>query len=138
MNLPYGTNIQQWIVDQMNFIEIKLWFPWCCRIIDVESALKDLPANRNAELIIKINDLHCKWNDGVYLLRSNDGKLSIYRSSSEPEVKMTIEGLTSLVYGTLSIEEIEFRGWLQTKNLLAKELLKQWFPTLPIYSAFGY
>ncbi len=138
MNIPFGTNIQQWIIDQMEFIEIKLCFPWCARIIDVEPALASLPAEGEAELTFQLSDNHCDWNNGTYTLKADSGKLLIDKNAANSDVKLTIEGLSALVYGTLSLDEIEFKGWAKISDLEAKKTFMQWFPPLPIYSAFGY
>jgi len=138
MNLPFGTSIQPWIVDQMVFIEMKVWFPWVCRVVDVEAALDGLPAVGTAELTFELSDEHCDWNNGIYTLKADKSKLSIHRSMNNPDVKMVIEGISALVYGTLPVEEIEYKGWLEFFDKQAKQILQRWFPPMPVYSAFGY
>ena len=72
------------------------------------------------------------------MLKADSGKLLINKNAANPDVKLTIEGLSALVYGTLSLNEIEYKGWLKITDLTIKKTLKQWFPPIPIYSAFGY
>jgi hypothetical protein len=95
-------------------------------------------------VIIKISDPNCVWNNDIFRLAAEGEKLKISREPDlEPQISATIQGISALVYGTLSLIEIEQRKWLEFLNPteLSKEqrsLLENWFPVLPIYNTFRF
>jgi len=138
MLLPYGTNFQHWFEDLKDWIEIKVWHPWMVRVIDIKEALSGLPATKKGELVITHNDPQCEWNTGTYLLKSNGAHLQIQSRKQATKTILTIHGLSALVYGTHSLEEIEYAQWLKGANKQIRELLQNWFPPLPLYSPYTF
>ncbi|MFW5799796.1 MAG: sterol carrier protein domain-containing protein, partial [Spirochaetota bacterium] len=119
---------------------IKMWSnTWMVRIIELEKAISGLPSNNIAgEINIEIEDSVCEWNNGNYRIWSEGEELKITKSETEADIKADIKALNSLVYGTLSAEEIVHRNLLQTENKNNIQLLSQWFPTKPIYIQYDY
>jgi predicted acetyltransferase len=140
------SNIHTLFRDAPHPIEAKVSNqPWMVRAIDVESALKDLPAPMNGKLAIAVTDPLCHWNRGVFVLQSHGSKLTVTkRDEIQPDLCAAIEGVSSLVYGTLPIEELFHKQWLaiptasiHTCNSLS-HLLSQWFPIAPIFNPFKF
>ncbi len=138
MLLPYGANFQQWFTDSMTKYEVSMYLPWMVRVIDVKDAVSNLPSSGNAEITIQVSDPHCSWNNGLFTIQSKDGHLKVREGSGTPDAKMTIEGISSLVYGTLPVEELKFKGWLELSDEETGKTLQQWFPSLPIFNAFFF
>lgn len=138
MQLPFGVNFQQWFTDSMAKYEMSMFLPWMVRVIDVKNALTDLPSSGTAEITIQVSDPNCKWNNGLFTIQSKDNRLKVRKGSGTPNVKMTIEGISALVYGTLPVEELEFKGWLELSDKKTGITLQQWFPVIPIHNAFHY
>jgi predicted acetyltransferase len=123
--------------------------PWMVRVVDVENAIKDLPTNNmEGEVAIAISDPLCQWNQGIFTLKSQADKLSITRTeTAQPDFGTTIEGITSLVYGTLPLEELFYKRWLtvgsdrseliHTSTHQAK-ILAHWFPVTPMFNPFKF
>ncbi|MFX1563326.1 MAG: enhanced intracellular survival protein Eis [Promethearchaeota archaeon] len=138
MQLPFGINFQHWFTDSMNKFEISMYLPWMVRVIDVKNAIMDIPSSGTAEISIQVSDPYCKWNNDLFTIQSKDGRLKVHKGSGNPDAKMTIEGISALVYGTLSVEELEFKGWLELSDTKTGIKLQQWFPVIPIHNAFHY
>jgi predicted acetyltransferase len=145
LDLPFGTNFHQWFGDVMEPYEINMIMPpYMVRVVNVESAIAGLPATKSGEIIIKISDSNCVWNNDIFRLAAEGEKLKISREPDlEPQISATIQGISALVYGTLSLIEIEQRKWLEFLNPteLSKEqrsLLENWFPVLPMYNTFRF
>ena len=80
----------------------------------------------NGTIHIQIADADCKWNNGTWRFASQDGQLSVTRSAN-PACKLSIQGLTGLVYGVYRPEELPLRGWGEIdKN--SQAILESMFP----------
>ncbi|MFX1491096.1 MAG: enhanced intracellular survival protein Eis [Promethearchaeota archaeon] len=135
---PYGIDFQHWFMDLKDWIEIKVWHPWMVRIIDIKEALNGLPAPREGELTLKITDPQCGWNNGIYLLQSVSGILNVTTTKRVPRIETTTHGISALVYGTHSLEAIEYARWIKGLNKQIREILKEWFPQLSLYNPYTY
>ncbi len=108
------------------------------RIIDVGPALNEISVKTkgNEEMMkkslsIKVTDPLCQWNNGVWELHIQDGKLYVTPSEQNiAENEFTIEGLTALLYGTMSLEEIQYYGWASKIAPESLSTLKAWFPQM--------
>lgn len=150
MQIPFGTNFHQWFRDASQPYEATFSHsPWMIRVVDVEAAIAELPASKLELFTVAISDQFCKWNNGIFTIQNEDDKLRAFRHQSQlatqPEMKATIEGISALVYGTISVEEIEYRQWLEfsggvTEGRKAniKAALQEWFPVLPIYNSISF
>jgi predicted acetyltransferase len=86
------------------------------RIVDVEESFSGLEIDSEGEVTIRITDEILTENEGVYSFKVKDGKLSVVRVEKEPSVTLTIEGATSLLYGTLDEEHMRHLGWLEGED----------------------
>lgn len=59
---------------------------------------------------VRIFDPLCKWNEGIWRFESHEGKLRISRAS-KADCELTIQGLTALIAGIHSPQDIPLRGW---------------------------
>ena len=138
MILPYGTDFQHWFEDLRDWIEIKVWHPWMIRVIDAKEALSNLPAANDGELTIALTDPQCGWNNETYLLEARNGSLSVSTTKRAAKLETTIHGLSALVYGTHSIDALEYSGWIKGLNTASRNLLQNWFPQLPLYNPYNF
>ena len=95
------------------------------RIINVEESFNGLLAKQEGETLIDVTDANCKWNNGIYKFKENNGVLNVKKVDETCSASLTIEGLTSLLYGTLNQDQMKRLGWLTGE--LPSELV-QWFP----------
>ncbi len=135
---PYGIDFQHWFMDLKDWIEIKVWHPWMVRIIDVKEALTGLPVPSERELTLKLTDAQCGWNNSTYLLQSESGTLNVTTTKRVPQIETTIHGISALVYGTHSLEALEYARWIKGLTNQMREILKEWFPQLPLYNPYTY
>jgi len=125
---PHEDNIESWI-DGFIKTEIHQHFINMVRIVNVKQTLQDLPVKFEGSLTIEVNDPFCDWNNGLLTLKVNDNKiLPIFSPDETMKVKISIEGLTALVYGLMSVEEVEYFNWLKNATTEDITLLKEWFP----------
>jgi len=139
IRLPYGTAFQQWLQDVSRPLQIETFhLPWMVRVMDVAGALAGLPAEAAGDVAVEVVDEHCDWNTGVYLLRSDGGRLAVEKIGAEPAVRMDVRALSALAYGTLPTAELERRGWLAGGEAAALELLDRWFPGRYVFNTIDF
>ncbi len=69
------------------------------------------------EVCLKVEDEYCPWNEGVFTLRSVNGKLEI-EEGGKAEACVSISGLSALVYGTHSPEDFVYLGYGDVNPIL--------------------
>ncbi len=139
--IPRGTNVYQWTMNAMKSFEAIMYHnTWMVRVIDIEKAISDLSAGDNyGEFIIEITDSQCEWNNGIFKVWSSDSrKLKIERVQDNPTVKADIKGITALIYGSLPVEEIEHRKWINIQDKKSRDTIEKWFYPIPIYVSHDY
>lgn len=139
MQIPFGTNFHTWLRDSMTPFETKIYYrPMMVRVIDVEQAIANLPAAIAGEIYFTLHDQQCDWNTGTYQLIANQGKLTATRTTNQSALTMTIQGLTSLGYGILPLEEIQHRQWISGLDETVIEYISSWFPVTPVYNPYYF
>jgi predicted acetyltransferase len=101
------------------------------RIVDVKQTLTNFPiGSANGKIPIKIIDNQCNWNQRLYLFEGTNGSLTIKEIETEPKqiVKLTIEGLSALVYGLLPARDLPAFQWISQQTTELMKLLQNWFP----------
>jgi predicted acetyltransferase len=140
LDLPYGINFHQWFGDVMGSYDVNIHTPpYMGRVIDIEETVNGLPSQKDGVINIQIYDPNCNWNSGIFTLESENHILNIKRNPHvKPDFKCTIAGISALVYGTLSLSELEYRNWLEVINEAVRSLLESWFPPLPLYNTWKF
>jgi predicted acetyltransferase len=95
------------------------------RIVSVERVLSGLNVKQNGAATIEVHDPLLKSNSGSYAISASDGKLDVSRTKKKADVSMTTEGLTALLYGTLSPEQAQNLGWISGR---VPQVLTDWLP----------
>jgi predicted acetyltransferase len=132
IHAPFEPYVDHWFKDSRLKIERKT--NWMVRIVDVMKAFENLPGAGEDVITLELSDPDCPWNNGLFSLQSEKGKLHLTKSSGHPVVKTSIQALSSLLYGTLPLEELEFQGKLSINEEWARHILQRWFPPLPLYN----
>lgn len=134
--VPSAERFEQWFPDA--WWEMQLWESWMVRVVDVERTLQDLPGQPSGSLVVQVTDDSCDWNTGTYRLKAEGGRLQVKRGGTNPRTRLSIQGLSALVYGTLALEEVEHKGWATVEVPEDRQLLQQWLPTRPFFNAYGF
>ena len=80
---------------------------------------------------IKITDEQLNENNQTFELFAEKGKILVNSlGNKKPDVEMTIEGLTALVYGFLTANDLEVFNWIKNANEKNIALLNSFFPLL--------
>jgi predicted acetyltransferase len=140
LDLPHGVNFHQWFGDVMGSYEVNINIPpYMVRVIDIEGAVNNLPTKRDGIIHIQIDDPNCSWNTGIFTLESQNYILNIKRNPHvNPDLKCRIEGISALIYGTLSLPELEYRNWLEIINEEGRSLIESWFSTSFLYNTWKF
>jgi len=77
------------------------------RVLDVAriGGMQVGPGKFTAQIV----DPYCPWNEGTWIFESC-GELAV-KPGSQPDCKLTIQGLSALVYGVNDPAELAYRGW---------------------------
>ncbi|AFY73782.1 putative acetyltransferase [Synechococcus sp. PCC 7502] len=140
LDVPFGTNFQQWFGDVMSGYEITIKTPpYMVRVIDLVAAIHNLPVHDHGAINIQIDDSPQDWHSHVFSIEAVNYLLNVKPSSLvKPEFKFTIQGISALVYGTMSLAELEYRNWLEVVNHDKRSLLESWFPPLALYNTWKF
>jgi len=79
----------------------------------------------------RIIDPLCPWNEGCWCFESNDGKLSVSKTT-KADCELTIQGLTALINGTHDPRDIPLRYWGNPDAGL-QAILRNMFPRMSPY-----
>jgi predicted acetyltransferase len=125
--LPPSEHPETWWPDmKISVTSIK---PPLGRIINV-SRLSGLHAGSGG-FTARIHDEYCPWNEGTYQFTSIDGRLRISESSN-PDCELSIQALTSLIYGTHEPATFALRDWGDPSTEL-QIVMRDMFPALQPY-----
>lgn len=106
------------------------------RIVDLEKLLVSLsyPADYAAELILQVEDNLAEWNNDLFKLSLNEGRMAVTRISAvTPEVSCQIGPLSQLVFGALSVRQLVYLGKI---TVLASDKLAVLEKLFPVCSNF--
>jgi hypothetical protein len=102
------------------------------RVIQVTS-LNGMPFEEGS-ISIQIDDSDCQWNNGVWNFSSTGGHLEV-KNHTVPDCRMSVQGLTGLIYGVYAPEEINLRGWGEIDEQSGQILQKMFPPAIPFLHA---
>ncbi|HBB27749.1 MAG TPA: hypothetical protein DC000_00585 [Clostridiales bacterium] len=140
MRIPFGTNFYTWLSDSSRPFEIKMNNKsWMVRIIDAIDAINDIPVNKNGKVFLDLYDEYCQWNNGSYMLKTVSNKLVMTKCNNIiPQFRIVIRGLTALLYGVYSVEELKFKKWVNLIDTDVEKILNDWFPRQFINNPYYY
>lgn len=78
-------------------------------------------------VVVALQDEQCDWNNGTFRLTGYDGTLNIERTDDVPQVSLTIEALSGLVYGVIDPADFVYRGWGNPSTVI-QATLRRMFP----------
>lgn len=105
--LPPGARPETWLAD-LKLTFQQLYIPPMGRVLDLEQigGVELGPGQFSA----RIQDPFCPWNEGTWTFSSREGTLEVARGT-EAQFTLTIQGLTTLLYGTHEVADFPIRGW---------------------------
>ncbi|MHA2171006.1 MAG: GNAT family N-acetyltransferase [Candidatus Kariarchaeaceae archaeon] len=98
------------------------------RIIDV-SGLSGMNVG-SGDLSLEIIDTNCSWNNAEWNFSSNNGILGIDKTTRS-DGKLTIQGLSALVYGVANPADFQFLGWGNPNRDVQRRMLELFPRQLP-------
>ena len=142
MAIPPNINFHSWLSDSTESYDANMsHLPIMVRVMDVAEVLSAIRVRSIApqsSLTFAVIDEICPWVGGTFILTENDGVLSAQRVDESTTLTMTIDGLTALVYGTLSVSEIIYRGWVTGASETEIGLMEEWFPEQSVFNLLGF
>ncbi|MGY5853172.1 MAG: sterol carrier protein domain-containing protein, partial [Candidatus Thorarchaeota archaeon] len=71
------------------------------RVIDFEPYCRSIgiPADATENVVVKLEDDQCEWNNGVYKLIPSSGSLEVERCEAKPDVRLNAFGLSQIISG---------------------------------------
>ena len=135
MPVPFGVNFHTWFQDPTAPYEIFIdYVAMMCRVIDPIRAIEHLPAAQNGRFNFNYQDAYCPWVDGTYELIGENGRLHLQKTAQSTANWLNLKGLSALIFGTLPVEEIIFRGWSNRLEVHEINLLDRWLPTELVFN----
>ncbi len=107
--------------------EVLTLYPYLMlRVVDAEQVLAAFPYPQDKSLTfrLKLTDNLAQWNNGIFAVTIDKGKAATTRlSHSAWDMAMDIGALSLLLSGSVSCQELLWRGLLTVQN---EQLLQQW------------
>ncbi|MEM7132945.1 MAG: GNAT family N-acetyltransferase [Chloroflexota bacterium] len=141
-----SVNFHSWLSDSSKSYEVKMsHIPLMVRVMDVVQVLSGVQVTSvgsGQQFKFSVEDGSCPWVGGTFALTELGGVLAAQRIEGKAThgiiPTMTIEGITALVYGTLPVREIVYRGWIREANEEQTILLEGWFPAQPLFNLLDF
>jgi predicted acetyltransferase len=79
------------------------------RLVDVAAGLEALayPEDVAGEVVLRVADDQCEWNDDTYRLAVSDGAATCERADADPDVSLGVGALSRLAVGSHSLDRLE-------------------------------
>lgn len=142
LSISPGVNFHSWLSDSAKSYDVKMsHIPLMVRVMDVERVLSGIRVREFSSaqrIVVNVADPLCPWVGGTFALKEAEGILNAKRTDEKSNIEMSIEGLTALAYGTLSVSEISYRGWLTNASDDDLHILESWFPEQSIFNLLGF
>ena len=120
-------------------VDIKSNNIWMARVVDVKKTLQGMPTCGEDKIAFKVVDPIIKANNTTFQISAKDKKIVVEETKDKTGVlELTIEGLTALVFGALSAEELDSFGWLKDASTADKEILDNFFPRKVAFLSEGF
>jgi predicted acetyltransferase len=103
---PLTLSIMHWDVD------VKLKPLFMGRIVDLTAAFAglDAPDSVRGEAVISVTDSHCDWNNGSFKLVVEGGRITVNRTTGNPDVVTDIQILTQAYWGRPGLAALRDAG----------------------------
>lgn len=100
------------------------------RVVDVKGALEALrPAPElRGQAVLCISDPQCDWNDGVWRVTLEAGRVTVERTNAEPGVTLDIQALSQAFWGQPSLAQLRSAGRLAVTEEAQSFLLSALLP----------
>ncbi len=119
-------NIETWGLNLRAKITTRDWVPSPMgRVVNI-SKLNKLPVKNNLEINISIHDDYAPWNNGIWKFKDDNGELYV-SPTTDAECKLSIHGLSALIYGTHDPSDFKYLGWGNVSENIAIKL-RSMFP----------
>jgi predicted acetyltransferase len=122
---------ETWFRDLQATVRTDVEHAWpgpMARVVDV-AGLGGIGAGEG-EVAVEIHDALCPWNDGVFTFRGEGGRLAV-TPGGESTSRITIQGLSALVFTGADPASFPFRGWGHADPATADALRAIFPPAVP-------
>lgn len=130
--LPSSSQPQTWFSD-LRYKLGEYWISPMGRVLDIEK-LNGLNVGEGS-FSAQISDPTCPWNEGSWQFEGHSGKLAVTKIK-QAEQRLTIQGLSALVYGNIPPSSFKFRGWGDIPADMGKNMLNLFPPAIPYLHEF--
>jgi len=136
--VPFENGFQKWFRDlPFGFGTEIRGIPWMVRVLDPVAAVAGLPGAGKGEVAFQLADEWIPSNNAAFSVGSDGGTLYGSRGG-KPVFRLDVRGLSALVYGTIPLSEVIYRGWAEGVPPTAAACLESWFPTRVLFNTFYF
>ena len=105
-----------WRLEDPRRLERSLGDHMWLRLVDVKEALVSRSYAEAGELILRVRDEFCPWNDGVYLLEAGADGAECTRSEREPQIELGVSDLGAAYLGGVSFSNLARAGRVKERS----------------------
>jgi predicted acetyltransferase len=129
-----------WSQLNHNDVETKLMPFAQSRVVDVAAALEAWPSPDYARgrVAVAVQDEAAPWNEGVWRIEYEHGRVAVKRTDAEPQVSLDIQALTQGYFGTPTLDEVRRTERLTVHDETGYQALRDLLagPPMAIYDGF--
>lgn len=116
-------------------VEFKTYGNMMTRIVDVEAFFSEMvfDSTINGCFTMQVIDDYAEWNNSVFEISINDGKTSINKMDTGPDVKIGISVLSQISLGFISFNDALYLQKLKMNNTDKFKILDTIFPKQTTY-----
>lgn len=94
------------------------------RIVDFQGYCQrvNIPSTANKPVVLEIKDKMCEWNNGIWKLQPNDGKLTITKTTENPEIIVDDLALSRIISGLTPATSLLTAGLIHCSQETANNL----------------
>ena len=118
-----------WRLEDPRRLERSLGDHMWLRLVDVKEALVSRSYTEAGELILRVRDEFCPWNDGVYVLEADRNGAECARSNSTPQIELGVSDLAAAYLGGVTFSTLARAGRVRELERGALELAERVFRT---------
>lgn len=128
-------------IQNIQKLSTKLSGKMMMRIVDFENycGIIDVPKGCKDEVVLKLVDEQCPWNEGVFKINAEEGKLNVMRieDATAPDIYLDPFTLSSVMCGRTPVVALRKIGKINCSENIAKRL-DTLFPTENFISYFRF
>ncbi|OLS26607.1 MAG: hypothetical protein HeimC2_14460 [Candidatus Heimdallarchaeota archaeon LC_2] len=123
MNCPSEVPVQNYVINRHK-LDIDMMGSMMVRVIDFKKYIESIqiPKSATDSVVLTLEDKHCTWNSGTYVLVPSNGKINLREEVLEPDIVVNEQQFSRIAGGLNSITTLHLLGIIDCSLEVAQKL----------------